>query len=114
MQNWHGVSFRHDQVCAVALHLHVSLRMHIVYQADGSRMQGLIGPNAAFFLFLGPGDAEPVLTLSGDEVTRIIHAHVAQSHLVMELTKKLSSLDPRRDLYPRRRLLGQHKALRGR
>ena len=52
-----------------------------------------------------------VLTLSAEQVMQWIAAQAAQAKIVIDLARQTTAV---RDLYPRRRLLGQHKALRGR
>ena len=52
-----------------------------------------------------------ILTLTGDQLMRIIQAHYAHVATIQDSLRQLSE---HRDLYPPRRLLGQHKALRGR
>ena len=56
--------------------------------------------------------SHPVLTLSGSELVLILQAHFAQAAVLQETVKVLTR--DMRDLYPPRRLLNQHKALRGR
>ena len=75
-------------------------------------MQGRIDENAEFRLYLTAGSGEPEVTLSGAEVTRILAHHVMGAHLTLDIAQQIHAL-PTRDLYPRRRLLGQHKPLRG-
>ncbi len=52
-----------------------------------------------------------ILTLTGEQLMRIIQAHYAN---VATIQESLRGLSEPRDLYPPRRLLGQHKPLRGR
>lgn len=87
--------------------------MHIVYQAEDSRMQGRIRDGGRFYLYLTPSSETPEVTLSGAEVTRILAHHVMGAHLTLDIARQITDL-PTRDLYPKRRLLGQHKSLRGR
>jgi hypothetical protein len=87
--------------------------MHITYQAEDSRMQGRIRDGGRFYLYLTPSSIEPEVTLSGDQVTRILAQYVMQAHTVLDIATQVQQL-PTRDLYPKRRLIGQHKALRGR
>jgi hypothetical protein len=93
--------------------MHTYMLMHITYQAADSRMQGRIHENATFLLYLTPGSTAPEVTLTGAEVTQIIAHHVMLSHQVLNIAAQVQQL-PTRDLYPKRRLIGQHKALKGR
>ena len=56
--------------------------------------------------------SHPVLTLTGAELVQIIQAHYAQAAVLQDTIQALTR--DARDLYPKRRLLGQHKALKGR
>jgi len=76
-------------------------------------MQGRIRDGGRFYLYLTPASVEPEVTLTGAEVTQIIAHHVMLSHQILNIASQVQQL-PSRDLYPRRRLLGQHKALKGR
>jgi hypothetical protein len=87
--------------------------MHITYQAANSRMQGRIHDDSTFLLYLTPSSLTPDVTLSGAEVTRILAHHVMGAHLALDIAKQITSL-PACDSPTRPRLLGQHKALRGR
>jgi hypothetical protein len=86
--------------------------MHIVYQAEDSRMQGRIRENAEFRIYLTAASLTPELTLSGSEVTRIIAHHVMGAHLVKDTITQIMQVTPEKNRHPR--LRGQHKALRGR
>jgi hypothetical protein len=52
-----------------------------------------------------------VLTLTGSQLMQWIAAQAAQAKVVIDLAR---AIEGHRDLYPRRRLLGQHKPLKGR
>jgi len=53
--------------------------------------------------------SETVLVLTGAEVMAILAKDLVQAGIIANLAKQL---DTPRDLYPRRRLLGQHKSLK--
>lgn len=76
-------------------------------------MQGRIRDGGRFYLYLTPSSETPEVTLTGTEVTQIIAHHVMLSHQILNIAERVQQL-PTRDLYPQRRLLGQHKPLRGR
>lgn len=107
MQNWPS------DFLARCLHIHTY--MHIVYQAEDSRMQGRIRENSEFRIYLTAASLTPELTLSGSEVTRILAHHVMGAHLVKNtITQIVQVTDERRNQPGLPRLRGQHKALRGR
>ena len=74
-------------------------------------MQRHISEQDVFVIYAKRSDLKPVVTLSGAELLALVSLHLAQAHAVLRLAEKAEGL---RDLYPPRRLLGQHKALRGR
>ena len=51
-----------------------------------------------------------VLTLSGAELLSLLGNDLARAGIIKELAQRIGS--DRRDLYPRRRLLGQHRPLK--
>lgn len=51
-----------------------------------------------------------VMTLSGTQLMQILASHAAQAQIVLDFAHSISHLS--RDLYPKRRLLNQHKVLR--
>lgn len=51
-----------------------------------------------------------VMTLTGTQLMHIIAGHAAQAQIVLDFAHSLSHMG--RDLYPKRRLLNQHKPLR--
>jgi len=84
--------------------------MDIQYQPADSAMQRFIQPQDTFRVFPSKDSSEPVV-LSGSDVLKIIGIHMCQADVTLSLARRLSGT---RDLYPPRRLLGQHKPLRGR
>jgi len=85
--------------------------MRIRHFPSDSRMSRYWLPSDAFDVCSDSG--EVLLTLSGDQVSKIVAQYVMQAHTVLSLADKIT--EPiRRDLYPARRLVGQHKALVGR
>ena len=52
-----------------------------------------------------------VLVLSGEQMIHWIQSHAAQAQIALDMAQAMARTD--RTMYPRRRLLGQHKPLRG-
>jgi hypothetical protein len=87
------------------------MNIQIHHRPAESSMSCLLKTGGVFTVYLN-GALVPTLTLSDEEVIQIVQLHLAQAHAVITLAQKVG--DRMRDLYPQRRLLGQHKALRGR
>ena len=89
------------------------MSMDILQRPAESRMQRWTDPNDVLIVYAKRSDLEPLVTLSGAELLAIVALHFAQAHAVLTLAEKVEK-DRMRDLYSQRRLVGQHKALRGR
>mgnify|MGYP001611608719 CR=1 FL=1 len=85
--------------------------MHIAYHDPESRMQRPIRPNGQFLVYLSSASLTPDLTLSGEELTRLVAAHCATACLLVQTATKMGTTLSTA-LPITRGLLGQHKSLR--
>lgn len=79
--------------------------MDIQYQPHDSAMQRFIHPSDAIRIYLSRADHTPI-ELTGGDLIRILTLHFCQADATIALAQRIAEL-------PRRRLLHQHKALRG-
>ena len=88
--------------------------MRIQYQRAGSRQQGFVEGNDTFRVYLTHASLTAEVTLSGDDVSKLVGLHLMQAGIVLDLAEKIAALPARTTpgMYPPRRLLAQHKALR--
>jgi len=84
--------------------------MEIKHEPCDSRMSRFLHPEDRFPVYLD-GALTPSVTLTGEEVIRMIGLHLVQAKLVLDLAEqtKPASL---RDLYPPRRLRAVHRRLK--
>ena len=75
-------------------------------------MARFLPENDVYTVYTSPQDVQGV-TLTGAEIITLITAHCVQARLVLSTAAQLAPTPPGRWVY-RRRLLGQHKALKGR
>ena len=85
--------------------------MHIRHHPHDSVMARFLHANDVYTVYTSPQDVQGV-TLTGAEIIALITAHCVQARLVLSTAAQLTPPPPGRWVY-RRRLLGQHKALRG-
>ena len=112
------------EVCRIGMVLQVVRRigvgdayrihMRIQYQRAGSRQQGFIESNDEFRVYLTHGSLTAEVTLSGDDLSKLVGFHLMQAGVVLDLADKIAALPGRTtpSMYSARRLLGQHKTLR--
>ena len=112
------------EVCRIGIVLRVVRRigvgdayrihMRIQYQRAGSRQQGFIEGNDEFRVYLTHGSLTAEVTLSGDDLSKLVGLHLMQAGLVLDIADKIAALPSRTtpSMYPPRWLLGAHKPLR--
>ena len=97
---------RHD-VCGVLF------VMDIQFQPADSAMQHMIQPDDTFRVYLTRASLDPIV-LTGSDVLKIIGIHMCQADVTLSLAERIVRSEVRVLSAPRKRLLGQHKPLRGR
>ncbi len=86
--------------------------MDIQHQPFDSAMQRFIDPNDTFRVYLTKASLDPII-LTGSDVIRMIGIHMCQADVTLSLAERIVQVGARGLTPPRKRLLGQHKPLRG-